>query len=128
MIRSRLSPFCRTRRWCAIWALLLGAIVYAAPEPLTVMSFNIRYGTADDGPNRWELRRGQMLELLKAQNPDVLGLQEALHFQIDEILQALPDYKMVGVGRSDGGHGGEYSAIVYRASRLTVRQTDTFWF
>ncbi len=112
-----------------IAALVLGAALHAAaPEPLTIMSFNIRYGTADDGPNRWELRRGQMIELLKAQNPDVLGLQEALHFQIDQLLEALPEYRTVGVGRSDGGHGGEYSAILYRASRLTVRQTATFWF
>jgi endonuclease/exonuclease/phosphatase family metal-dependent hydrolase len=99
-----------------------------APEPLTVMSFNIRYGTADDGPDRWELRREQMFALLKDQGPDVIGLQEALHFQIDEILAALPQYRMVGVGRSDGGQGGEYAAILYRASRLSVRQTSTFWF
>lgn len=99
-----------------------------APEPLTVMSFNIRYGTADDGPDRWELRREQMFALLKDQGPDVIGLQEALHFQIDEILAALPEYRMVGVGRSDGGQGGEYAAILYRASRLSVRQTSTFWF
>jgi endonuclease/exonuclease/phosphatase family metal-dependent hydrolase len=100
----------------------------AAPEPLTVMSFNIRYGTANDGPDRWELRRDQMFALIKNQNPDVIGLQEALHFQIDEMLAALPDYRMVGVGRSDGGQGGEYAAILYRASRLSVRQSDTFWF
>jgi endonuclease/exonuclease/phosphatase family metal-dependent hydrolase len=100
----------------------------AAPEPLTVMSFNIRYGTANDGPDRWELRRDQMFALIKNQNPDVIGLQEALHFQIDEMLAALPDYRMVGVGRSDGGQGGEYAAILYRASRLSVRQSSTFWF
>jgi endonuclease/exonuclease/phosphatase family metal-dependent hydrolase len=35
---------------------------------------------------------------------------------------------MVGVGRSDGGQGGEYAAILYRASRLSVRRTNTFWF
>ncbi|HJU44755.1 MAG TPA: endonuclease/exonuclease/phosphatase family protein [Vicinamibacterales bacterium] len=95
---------------------------------LTVMSFNIRYGTANDGPDRWELRRGQLIDLLTAQNPDVIGVQEALHFQIDEILAALPDYRMVGVGRSDGGQGGEYAAILYRASRLSVRRSSTFWF
>jgi endonuclease/exonuclease/phosphatase family metal-dependent hydrolase len=106
----------------------LGVVLYGtAPEPLTIMSFNIRYGTANDGPNRWELRRGQLIDLVKAQNPDVLGLQEALHGQIDEILAALPDYRMVGVGRRDGGHGGEYAAILYRASRLVVRRTETFW-
>lgn len=99
-----------------------------APEPLTIMSFNIRYGTADDGPNRWELRRGHLIDLLKGHDPDVLGVQEALHFQIDEILQGLPDYRMVGVGRSDGGQSGEYSAILYRAARLSPRQSATFWF
>jgi endonuclease/exonuclease/phosphatase family metal-dependent hydrolase len=109
--------------------LVLSAAAFAsAPEALTVMTFNIRYGTADDGPNRWELRRGQLIDVLKSQSPDVLGVQEALHFQLDEILAALSDYRMVGVGRADGGHGGEYSAILYRASRLTVRRADTFWF
>jgi endonuclease/exonuclease/phosphatase family metal-dependent hydrolase len=69
-----------------------------------------------------------MFDLLRAQDPDVLGVQEALHFQLDEILAALPAYGMVGVGRSDGGQFGEYSAILYRASRLTVRRAGTFWF
>ena len=98
-----------------------------AAEPLTVMSFNIRYGTANDGENRWEARRDQLFALIRAQDPDVIGLQEALHFQIDEILAAVPGYRMVGVGRTDGGHGGEYAAILYRSSRLTVRRTSTFW-
>ena len=108
--------------------VVLSVAANAAPEPLTVMSFNIRYGTANDGPDRWELRRDQLFALLKDQSPDVIGLQEALHFQIDEILAALPDYRMVGVGRSDGGQGGEYAAILYRATRLSVRQSSTFWF
>lgn len=113
-----------------VFALLLssmGIASQAAPEPLSIMTFNIRYGTADDGENRWEARRSQLFALLKAQDPDVIGLQEALHFQIDEILAAAPGYRMVGVGRTDGGQGGEYAAILYRASRLTVRRTSTFW-
>jgi endonuclease/exonuclease/phosphatase family metal-dependent hydrolase len=117
------------------WTLYAAAVVVATlslhagtPEPLTIMTFNIRYGTADDGANRWELRRGQLIDLLKRHDPDVLGVQEALHFQIDEILQGLPAYRMVGVGRSDGGQGGEYSAILYRASRLSPRRSATFWF
>ena len=108
--------------------LLAAAVDAGAPEPLTVMSFNIRYGTADDGPDRWERRRVQVIRLLKTHAPEVIGLQEALHFQIDEILSGMPDYRMVGVGRSDGGQGGEYSAILYRASRLSVRRASTFWF
>lgn len=112
----------------AVLLSLLGVANHAAaPEPLKVMTFNIRYGTANDGENRWEARRAQMFALIKSQDPDVIGLQEALHFQVDEILAAVPGYRMVGVGRSDGGHGGEYAAILYRESRLAVRRTNTFW-
>jgi endonuclease/exonuclease/phosphatase family metal-dependent hydrolase len=100
----------------------------AAAAPLTVMSFNIRYGTANDGDNHWLKRREQLFALLREQQADVVGLQEALHGQIEEILAAVPGYDYVGVGRSDGRQAGEYAAILYRAARLKARRSDTFWF
>jgi endonuclease/exonuclease/phosphatase family metal-dependent hydrolase len=103
------------------------AAAQSSPAPLQVMTFNIRYGTANDGENRWELRRDQLFELIRTEQPDVIGLQEALHAQIDEMLAAVPGYGMVGVGRSDGGQTGEYAAILYKRSRLTVVTADTFW-
>jgi endonuclease/exonuclease/phosphatase family metal-dependent hydrolase len=99
----------------------------SAPAPLAVMSFNIRYGTANDGENRWELRREQLFDLLKAEQPDVIGLQEALHAQIEEILTAVPGYALIGVGRSDGKQAGEYAALLYKRARLTPAQSETFW-
>jgi endonuclease/exonuclease/phosphatase family metal-dependent hydrolase len=113
--------------------LLLGLAQAPAPQPaeaapLTVMSFNIRYGTANDGENHWLKRREQLFTLLREQQADVVGLQEALHGQIDEILKAVPGYDYVGVGRSDGRRAGEYAAILYRTARLQVRRSDTFWF
>ena len=100
----------------------------ALAAPLTVMSFNIRYGTANDGDNHWLKRREQLFALLREQQADVVGLQEALHGQIDEILQAVPGYDYVGVGRGDGRRAGEYAAILYRTARLQPRRSDTFWF
>lgn len=100
----------------------------AAGSPLTVMSFNIRYGTADDGEDHWEKRRAQLIGLLREQQADVIGVQEALYFQLQEILKELPEYQMVGIGRSDGKTAGEYSAMLYKAGRLTVKKSDTFWF
>jgi endonuclease/exonuclease/phosphatase family metal-dependent hydrolase len=97
-------------------------------SPLSVMSFNIRYGTASDGENHWLRRREQLFALLREQQADVVGLQEALHGQIAEILQAVPGYAYVGVGRSDGRQAGEYAAILYRTARLQIRRSDTFWF
>jgi endonuclease/exonuclease/phosphatase family metal-dependent hydrolase len=111
--------------------LSLGVAFWQAPPPaapLTVMSFNIRYGTADDGENQWAERRELLFAVLREQRADVIGLQEALHDQIDEILQAVPGYAYVGVGRTDGRQAGEYAAVLYRTARLQARRTDTFWF
>ena len=116
-------------------ALLLSLAVAQTPapqpvaaSPLSVMSFNIRYGTAADGDNHWLRRREQLFALLREQQADVIGLQEALHSQIAEILDAVPGYAYVGVGRRDGRQAGEYAAILYRTARLQVRRSDTFWF
>jgi endonuclease/exonuclease/phosphatase family metal-dependent hydrolase len=100
----------------------------APGEPLTVMSFNIRYGTANDGDNHWLKRREQLFELLRAQRADIIGVQEALRGQLDEIVQAVPGYAFVGVGRADGRQAGEYAAILYRTDRFQIRRSDTFWF
>lgn len=100
----------------------------AAWEPLTVMSFNIRYGTANDGPNRWENRREMLFALLRAENADLIGIQEALYPQLQEILAAVPGYGVAGVGRDDGKTRGEFSAILFRTSRFTVSDAGTFWF
>jgi len=100
----------------------------AQAAPLTVMSFNIRYGTANDGENHWLKRRDQLFALLREQRADIVGLQEALHGQIEEILQNVPGYAYVGVGRSDGRTAGEYAAILYRTARFQPRRSDTFWF
>ena len=100
----------------------------AQPAPLTVMSFNVRYGTAKDGDNVWTARRDLLFDVLREQDADLIGLQEALDFQIDEILAAVPGYAVVGVGRDDGARKGEYAAILFRKDRLHVAASGTFWF
>ena len=73
----------------------------STPEPLAVMTFNIRYGTANDGENRWALRRELLFDVVKEATADLVGLQEALDGQIQELLTALPQYGVVGVGLGD---------------------------
>jgi endonuclease/exonuclease/phosphatase family metal-dependent hydrolase len=99
-----------------------------AREPLTVMSFNIRYGTAKDGENHWTARREMLFDVIRERDADLVGLQEALAFQIDEIVAAVPMYAVVGVGRDDAARAGEYSAILFRKDRLQVAEAGTFWF
>jgi len=106
-------------------ALLAG--VAQRDDAMTVMSFNIRYGTADDGEHRWDRRRALLFDLLRAEDADLIGLQEALAFQIDEILAAVPGYGVVGVGRDDGRRAGELSPILFRLDRFQVAAAGTFW-
>ncbi len=92
-----------------------------------VMSFNIRYGTADDGANAWPLRRHLVVDVIRRGAPDILGLQEALRSQLDELRTALPGYGEAGVGRDDGRQAGEYAAILFRTDRFDLLASGTFW-
>jgi endonuclease/exonuclease/phosphatase family metal-dependent hydrolase len=106
-------------------------LVFLAQQPsapIDVMSFNIRYGTANDGENRWANRRGFLIDLLKEHDADLIGLQEALDSQVRELLDDLPAYAAVGVGRDDGARRGEYAAILFRRDRFNVSDSGTFWF
>ena len=91
------------------------------------MSFNIRYGSADDGDNNWTRRRELVFETIRAFQPDVLALQEVLAFQKDELIEALPGYYFVGVGRTDGEFGGEFAPIMIRKKLLNLLDSGVFW-
>ncbi|HEY0968754.1 MAG TPA: endonuclease/exonuclease/phosphatase family protein [Opitutaceae bacterium] len=106
---------------------LVMTVATACAQPITVMSYNIRYDTASDGVNQWTNRKDRVAALIRRNQPDLVGLQEALRHQIDDILARLPDYDVYGVGRDDGKTKGEYSAILVRRSRFEVRASDTFW-
>jgi endonuclease/exonuclease/phosphatase family metal-dependent hydrolase len=113
------------RRTLVVLALLAVGCASPPPPEFGIMTFNIRYGTADDGPNAWTLRRDLVVATIAAERPDVLGLQEALRFQLDELRAALPGYAELGVGRDDGGTAGEYAAILYRPDRVTIEATGS---
>lgn len=99
----------------------------AAAAECRVMSFNIRYGNARDGINRWTNRRDLVVGTICAFDPDVLGVQECLSFQADELQAELPEYGFVGVGRLDGKHAGEMTPILYRTDRFEKLAEGHFW-
>jgi endonuclease/exonuclease/phosphatase family metal-dependent hydrolase len=95
---------------------------------LRIMTFNIRYGSAGDGPNEWKNRKEMVFDVLRDHSPEIVGLQEALDFQIAEICTTLGKYVQIGVAREDGKVDGEFSAILYDISRFKVDESGTFWF
>jgi len=96
-------------------------------DEIRVMSFNIRYGTANDGENRWENRRDFLIETIRKFDPDLLGTQETLGFQRDFIAAQLEGYEKFGVGRDDGVETGEMTALFFRKSRFEKLDGGHFW-
>ncbi len=72
------------------------------------MTFNIRYGTANDGENSREYRKEHVVETIRDANPSEIANQEALLRQLEYIDTKLPGYNRIGVHRS-GNTEGEFS-------------------
>ncbi|MCM8529608.1 MAG: endonuclease/exonuclease/phosphatase family protein [Lentisphaeraceae bacterium] len=97
-----------------------------APHEVDVMTFNIRYGTAKDGDNHWSKRKQLVFDLINKYNADAVGLQEALDFQIGEIIEHCPQYAYFGTGR-ERNLKGEYTAILYKKDKFSIHEAETFW-
>lgn len=107
------------------FSLIIGHM--AAAQSLKVMTYNIRLDVAVDGVNQWPNRKQKVFDLLRKYDPDIIGVQEALHHQLQDILRALPGYQSAGVGRDDGKEKGEFSAILYKTDRLALISQKTSW-
>lgn len=115
----RLTLFC-------LVAIILPAAGCKSPT-LTVMTFNIRYDNSGDGVNAWPNRRAFVADIIRKHDPDLLGLQEVLVKQRDQLLADLPGYESIGVGRDDGDRKGEFSPILFRKTRFTVVDKGWLW-
>ncbi|HIW66278.1 MAG TPA: endonuclease/exonuclease/phosphatase family protein [Candidatus Alistipes intestinipullorum] len=94
---------------------------------IKLISYNLRNGRAQDGPNAWEKRRPATVRMLREEAPDLFGVQEAYLDQLQYIDSECPQYARVGVGRDDGAEEGETMAIYYLTSRFELLDSGTFW-
>lgn len=109
------------RRIIAVTDLpLIGEV--RAPD-LHVMSYNIRRRMAlltHRGPDGWQRRRPLIQRLCEAEQPTVIGVQEALPDQAGFIRHALGErYRSVGYGR-ETNQRGEGCPIFYDRDRLEL--------
>lgn len=94
---------------------------------LTVMTYNIRNSNANDGVNSWKNRKQKLFDVIKQANPKVFGTQEVLKDQLKDLQQAFPEYNAYGVGRSNGRHAGEHSAVFYKRADYDLMLGGNFW-
>lgn len=111
-------------------ALIASTLFCACGEKeikVNVMSFNIRMDNPEDSLNNWKYRKDVAAQIIKDQNIDIVGTQEVLHNQLQDLLERLPDYNYIGVGREDGKQKGEYAALFYKKERFEEEDSGTFW-
>jgi endonuclease/exonuclease/phosphatase family metal-dependent hydrolase len=103
-------------------AALIGPVT--APD-LHVMTYNIRRrvsGNRPGSPDRWMVRKALVERILTAEQPTLLGVQEALEGQAEFVGDALgPRYRWVGHGRDPSGRG-EKCPIYYDTERLELTE------
>lgn len=108
--------------------LFCGQFAFAkSPKTMNVMTFNVRLVSTSDGVNEWKYRKNDAVGLLKYHCPDIWGGQEVTHPQLTDILNDMPEFGYIGVGRADGKTQGEYAPIFYRKDRFEVVDHGDFW-
>lgn len=90
-------------------------------------TFNIRLDTPVDSLNRWGYRMERAAQFIKDAQLDVVGTQEVLHSQFEDLKRMLPEFEGVGVARDDGKTKGEYSSVFYRKDKFDALDSGTFW-
>lgn len=105
---------------------LLFSATLSYSQDLRVMSYNIRYANQSDGPDRWDLRKEELVCFLDSMNLDFVGFQEALFSQVNYLQSNLPDLAYVGEGR-EGADKGEFCPLFYDRERFELKESNTFW-
>ena len=111
----------------------------ASAQEMNIATFNVRCGAprkSADAPrkgdykkyNGWDDRKDYLCDMIKFEAFDVFGVQEARHPQISDMLERMPEYAYIGVGRDDGEHKGEHCAIFYQKKKFKVLDHGDFWF
>lgn len=92
-----------------------------------IATYNIRYANNKDTGNLWVDRRAVVTNLIRFHAFDILGTQEGLKTQLDDISTALPYFERFGVARDDGNEAGEHAAIFFRSNKYLLIEGGTFW-
>ena len=111
-------------------AAFLGVVSCNRTSEIKVMSYNIRLSSGTekaDSIYHWQHRKEASLNLMHEENPTVFGLQEACPDQMDYMVENLPEYGYIGVGRDDGKRKGEHMSIFYLKDEVELIDGGTFW-
>lgn len=123
-----------------ILTLLVALFAFSvSAQELNVGSFNVRTGgPLKEGQERpekgdyskydgWDDRKQYVCDMINLEAFDVFGAQEVKKQQLDYMVENLPDYGYIGVGRDHGDDRGEFCPVFYRKDAVEKLDGGTFW-
>lgn len=101
---------------------------YAYAEPFRVMTFNTTCSVCNKGKfDSFKKRRHWIVDTIKRQNPDLIGMQEVLtHWQLNWFARKLKDYRMI-YHRKFFIFRYADPALFIRKERFSVKKWGGFW-
>jgi len=94
---------------------------------MTIMTFNIRYDSPNDGEDSWALRKNELCQLINSYHPDFIGIQESMPNQVEYISKHLKDYAFVGYGRDGENTNSESVPLFYNSKKHQLLNSKIFW-
>lgn len=82
-----------------LFALLLIVSSATQAQHLIAGTFNLRYDNPKDEGNLWVNRAPVAAALIRFHEFDIIGTQEGLENQLEDLAKALPEYERYGLGR-----------------------------
>jgi endonuclease/exonuclease/phosphatase family metal-dependent hydrolase len=93
---------------------------------MRVMTCNVRTSLADDGPDHWSLRRDFCINVIRAQEADLLGFQELQRDQYDDLQSGLPEFSAWGM--VDKPHTeSPVNSVMFRRAQFDLISHGGFW-
>lgn len=101
-------------------------------DTIKVMTFNLRYASANDGDNNWQNagqspdRRRVAVMVITNRAPDVIGFQEGEDVQLDYLAANLPAHYAFQRQKPSGGGGNENAAFAYNTNVVQLLDRGVF--
>jgi endonuclease/exonuclease/phosphatase family metal-dependent hydrolase len=97
---------------------------------MRIMSYNVKWNDDNEAnfENSWEFRKQHVASMIRFHHVDLVGLQEPMLEQMQDIEALLPEFSWFGVGVDDGKDNGSFDdAILYRKSRFKLLEQSHFF-
>jgi len=101
----------------------------AQAQRFNIGTYNLRNANHGDSVhgNGWGWREPVLTAMIRFHDFDIFGTQEGLYHMLEELRDSLPGYAYIGIGRDDGKHAGEHSAIFYKTGKFKLLEHGNFW-